>query len=178
MNELSCHEYVPKHVSVKSCLWWHQLCSCCHRFNCGCWYGLFTEHHATDTPCRTPSTIAPRPRIWRVLQLIRARAHLLVQHMIPRAHLQLLKFLLVSNSRCLCRTARARSQSFPCHTITFILYTARIHCIGECNADVYNHQTNHTNPPHAIHDVSYGTCNCDHCVRRQQLPETCARAIG
>ena len=44
----------------------HNLQSFRHMWKNAC-ETTFTEHHATNTPCRPPSTIAPRPRTKRVL---------------------------------------------------------------------------------------------------------------
>ena len=63
MNQVSCRESVPYNSRSNPVCGWHRLCSCCHRFNCRVGVERNTEHRATDSPFRTPSTIAPRPRM-------------------------------------------------------------------------------------------------------------------
>ena len=117
------------------------------------WVLLWSEEQNTVQPTLLVKLRRPSRQDFalKTLQLTRTYNHLLVQHLFPRTHLQLRKFLLVSNSRCLGRAARvpcnrARNNSCQCHTVKFILYTVRIHCIGGCIADVCNLQTHHHKP--------------------------------
>ena len=129
-----------------------------------------TQHHATDTPCRTPSTIAPRPRTWRVLQLIRASAHLLVRQLFPRTHAQLRESFACQNRVGLVdlRVIRAIKQedyvSVPNdqqHTAhphaPNTMYTMRIHGVDGCIANVPNTQTHHNKPSHVCYDITCRT---------------------
>ena len=120
----------------------YRLCSCCHLFTCRCLCG---DLRNTTQPTLLVELRRPSFKVLalRKLQMTRTSAHWLVQHLFPNTHLQLRKFLLVSNSRCLYRPARvpcsrARRQACPCHTINFKRYATRTHHIGGCIADMYN----------------------------------------
>ena len=155
-------------ASVKSCLRWPQLCSCCHQFNSRCWFVAKSR-----TPCNRSTLLISvshrsksSPR--EVLQSIRSPTHLLMQQPFPRTHVQLeesftcqirVAFVELRVSFAITQETNLSTPYDQLHTAHphVHVHNAHIHCVDGCNANAYNLQTQHNKQFHVIQNNSYRT---------------------
>ena len=160
---------------------------------------LFTQHHATNTPCRTPSAIAPRPRtdstaIDSIISTL-ACATSVSTYAPATAQILIRVEYAMSLSSCACSVQSYKKPFLPVsHDQLHTAHSARplhrwmhrrrasrsryiLQNVAQIGPNI-GAIMSHTKWQHACRTKFMHTCNCDHFVRPQQILDSCARALG